>query len=281
MNVVERPDHRPPSNCEVFSALLAHIGAPPYRVSAWLLGYSLVQVVLLGTMGLLLGLGIRSEGDEVQIHLLQFTEPGIPPGPGALGAAALLVTIAGLFFTQRVWRGARGPHRDFHWSLPVERRRHDLLRVAAGAVWLAAIAAALLAAALVSTALAGNASATAGLPLSAWLAFFAAPVLVYLLASAFELGKTGLSSRAVAAVAALALVFYGFVSLEAGGSFGKTLEALCVGPFGLVTATIGPLFWALAPAKLGPAEPWFPAFTVWLCLALVILLAAAGRTRRD
>ncbi len=50
---------------------------------------------------------------------------------GSLWTTLMAVAAAGL-----VWAGEGPGHRRYHWSLPVPRETHDLLRILMGAVWL-------------------------------------------------------------------------------------------------------------------------------------------------
>lgn len=106
---------------------------------------------------------------------LWLQRPGIAamlPGMIALGGLAAVLT----------WFNEGPGNRRYHWSMPVARELHDLLRIVAGAVWLV-----LLIAVFLSIAWFLEAPITRRYWLSDapwfWLALFVVPLLVYALAT--------------------------------------------------------------------------------------------------
>ncbi len=106
--------------------------------------------------------------------------------PWSAGENARLLSFWGwLLLAGPVWAFAvfhnEGPsHRLYHWSQPVPRHVHTLVRVAAGIGWLWAVVAVLLAVALLLGTLDGNAWQLGALPVEAWLNLFTAPLIGYL-----------------------------------------------------------------------------------------------------
>jgi len=68
----------------------------------------------------------------------------VPPGASVSLSRIAVVSTYGLLqilaalWPLAVWAGEEPSRRDYHWSLPVERRLHDLARAAAGGGWLLA-----------------------------------------------------------------------------------------------------------------------------------------------
>lgn len=94
------------------------------------------------------------------------------PGMIALGGLAAVLT----------WSNEGPGNRRYHWSLPVARELHDLLRVIAGALWLVMLIAAFATIAWFLEAPIHRSYWLNDAPLF-WLAMFLVPLLVYALAT--------------------------------------------------------------------------------------------------
>lgn len=131
---------------------------------------------------------------------------GLPP---AL-LANMLGCPAAAWWALAVWQGEVPDRRTWHWSLPVARPAHDLARVAAGAVLLLA-AFAVLALAGSLLALTRHDAGRLGAIGSAWVSFFAGPLVIYLIAMPFVLWSDSTAMRrsfAVFLVLALLCVLF-------------------------------------------------------------------------
>jgi len=92
--------------------------------------------------------------------------------------AAALALIAGAVWPTILWYGETPSRRVYHWSLPVPRAAHDLMRVAVGAIYLVGIVAVLGVAGAI-----GDGTMhwfTAAGP-QAWAGFFLTPLVAYFL----------------------------------------------------------------------------------------------------
>ncbi|MGH7470366.1 MAG: hypothetical protein ACRENP_20680 [Longimicrobiales bacterium] len=94
--------------------------------------------------------------------------------------------IGSIAWAPLVWRGQGLLQRQYHRTLPVNHLQHDLLKIAAGAIWLCAALAIVLLPILGAAALREPGFLTGPSPL-VWLAFFTGPLIVYLLVSCVPL----------------------------------------------------------------------------------------------
>lgn len=81
----------------------------------------------------LIGLGVVMAAVVFMGLSLVFLDDGVLDYPRELG---FLVPLAAFAVPFRLWRGQRLFDRSELWTLPVERQKHALLRIAAGAVWM-------------------------------------------------------------------------------------------------------------------------------------------------
>ncbi|MCB1034799.1 MAG: hypothetical protein KDD47_13290 [Acidobacteria bacterium] len=274
-----RPDHPAPSRGAVFRAQLALLAAPP-RLGFFVgLGYLLAQALALASMGLLFGLQIIVTGKDFTVTAPRIDSMGVDPGLGSWGWAIGAMLLVGLVFNGRVWRDTRGHQHDYHWAMPVDRRIHDLLRVAAGSLSLVTICIAFYGVTLLTALLCGHAAPLGRFPAAVWISAVLGPQILFLLASALKLaGGEGRTRYLV--VAAAAFLFLNVLAGALGNeSLFFALGQVFWGPFGLVTAVAGPSLAALLAGKAEIPGPWLPAFTLWAFLALTAVTAAAGGLR--
>jgi hypothetical protein len=180
-----------------------------------------------------------------------------------------------------VWASEPPANRRYHWGLPVARETHDVLRVAAGAVWLIVAVAAFAVAAWITESAAVREQWLRNAPLY-WLGMFLVAVLIYLLSSiaALLVSKPLLWLTGAAALALLSL--------------SNLVESLAP----LITDVGSALFLPDETASLGaaitggyriapwndaaPIDPraWLIALGVWYAFALCAI-ALAVRRRPD
>lgn len=229
------------------------------------------------------------------------------PAPG------LMMIALGALAPFAVWKGERAFDGAHLWTLPVERRRHALVKVAAGGLWLLVAVAGLqlwmLALAVVTGGtlqepetrmLVGPGGVNDLTPISwttrpwEWAAPFTTASTCYLIGSAFLLGAKYPLRWGTAAVAA----FFGLGLLAetglTGGLAEQAFEWVAIGPVGIDAATtgggvaqetqqltgrrdvMGPevlVLWHSLPS-LGR---WAPAVLCWLALGATALWVAASR----
>lgn len=259
---------------------------------------------------LVLGLALFAIGVLVLIDVrfddgAEFNGGPIPALPMiALGALAPFA----------VWKGERVFDGAHLWTLPVERRRHALIKVAAGALWLVLTILALqlwlqtiaLAAggAMVETEtrmLVGPGGVSDLTPVVwttqtwEWAAPFTTGLICYLISSAFMLGVRYPLRWGMAAVAAFfALGMLAETELT-GGLAEDLFIAIVNGPFGIDPATgggiaeettqptggrdvVGPevlVLWYELPSL----QRWAPAMLAWAAFATTVFCVALFRHR--
>jgi uncharacterized membrane protein YhdT len=278
----DRATPRPPSAGAVFRAQLALIAAPPRR-GVWVaLALVLAQIVALGAAGIVFGFSFDLEADGAKASSVVWTHVSdlhlgfaLDEGTAAALAAGLIAVAWGFLWPFRVWRDEPPSRRGYHRAMPVERRRHDLLRVAAGAVWLLAVSALLLVAALATALLSGHAGGLGALPATAWLAAFTAPLLVYLLVSIASV-RCEHPAAWVWGTLALLAPLWSLLSLVGLGA----AAVVVTGRLGLHLALggDGPNLALLSPPAF---TRWVAATLLWLALAAAGVWAAAARRDRS
>ena len=157
---------------------------------------------------------------------------------------------------------------------------HDLLRVAAGAVWLGVVILAVLALGISIGVLSGRGSGLAQVSGWGWANFLAAPLIFYLLSSVATLA----SERPAAWVFGFPLGLNALWALARYLEFGL-LERICgaifQGPLSYGQVAVGAfLMGILAPDEAAGAA-WLGAAGLWFGAALAGLLVVALRHPRD
>lgn len=275
-----RPDHPIPSLGTVFRAQMALLLAPPRLGFLLGTGYLLVQALALASFGVLVGVQITISGDEITVELPRLSAIGVDEGLGAWAWTVGALLLIGCFFTGRVWRGAKGKQRHYHWAMPIDRRRHDLLRVGAGSTALLAISLIFLAATATTALLFGHGAALARFSPAAWIAAILGPQLLYLLISALNIATHGQRRRWILAILVGWVGLYTLLAALGGEPFLLGLTQVFWGPFGLATALAGPTLETLFAGRAVIPGPWLPAFTLWTLFALVALTAASSSRPR-
>ena len=215
--------------------------------------------------------------DQGEVGELVF-DPGEPPWGFFAVLAALLLPLV-------VWKGERRFGDTPLWSLPVDHRRHALLKVAAGWVWLLAILGAALVWVTLTVLASGGAlgvdevrllildpvGATAGTPGATesvswttpwweWALPFTSATAAYLLASTLVLGVAEV--RDIGWIQRTAELVAWYIG---GDSFNR----------GVHLPTGGSEGWTLLPTM----GMWTASSAFWISLGLVGVLGASGRLR--
>jgi len=199
-------------------------------------------------------------------------------GPGqARGLAPLLAfpptLLIAIAWASIVWRGERPGQRDAYWALPVQQGAHELLRVAAGAAWLAGGIGALVFLLMLLSDAEGR-----GI-LIPWIGALhvTGALTCYLLTSAIALRSRrpiGWLCIGLLAWLALATVLRGLGFRPASA----LLLAVFDGRLGLLAA-LGGVFDIAAPhgvpQVVGSPTRWAAAMATWFIVALLLTFAAA------
>ena len=225
-------------------------------------------------------------------------DPGEPPW-------GFVAVLAALFFSVVVWKGERRFGDTPLWSLPVDHRRHALLKVAAGWVWLMAI----LGAALVWVTLTVLASggvlgidevrllildpvgATAGTPGATesvvwttqwweWALPFTSTTAAYLLASTLILA-TARPLFWAAGLWVAAAVVVGVAEAWDIGWIHRTAELVgwYIGGDSFTRGVQLPIGWREGWTHLPTMKMWTASSAIWISLGLAGVLGASARQR--
>lgn len=135
--------------------------------------------------------GAAAVGMRFQMNLAEGVFPYAP------------LLIVSVVWPLLVWRGEAPAQRTYHRTMPVNGIAHDLLKVAAGAVWLMLGIALILLVYLVTALLRDGAILLFELTPVAYLNFFTGPLLIYLLVSIIPI----LSNKPIEWIIGLAVAF--------------------------------------------------------------------------
>lgn len=98
-----------------------------------------------------------------------------------------LFLIGAALWAVSIWYREGPSHRGYHWTLPVDRRLHDVLRVFAGAAWLTGFLAVPVLVGMAVYYIAGDPPASGPIPAWIWLTHLTGPLTLYLLCSTASL----------------------------------------------------------------------------------------------
>jgi hypothetical protein len=126
--------------------------------------------------------------------------------------AAIFAVVLGSVWPLIVWHAETPGRRLYHWSLPVTRAAHDLMRVATGALYLVVICAVFGATAAISD---GTLAGFTARGPQAWSSFFLVPLILYFVVtplalwSEYAITRWTLGSSVAFAVVAVVLELQG------------------------------------------------------------------------
>jgi len=202
-----------------------------------------------------------------------------------LDFAPAMMFMSGLFGIF-VWRDEPPTKRDYHWTLPLDAGTHDIMRVAAGGVWLtAAIVLFTVTGAIVAFAAGGSEAWLRAAPLML-PHYFLSSYIIYLLAAA-------MSTRSRRPIEYVIFGYIGVVVLLAIAELAalpwltELVQRALGRPYGLGWAVAGA--WisgeaaaegTVAPALTSTPGEWLPVALLWLAIGVTALYAAA-RARID
>lgn len=230
------------------------------RQQAWLLGVSgRWAFLILGLVAMLMLVGLSEVPREL-------------PRTFIVGMLALL---GGVVWAVMVWHGEGPSRRSYHWSLPVSRPVHDLVRVGLGAAYLVGICAVLAGVGAVADSLNGTFDRFTSIGPMAWASFFVAPLIVYLLVSPavvwseYAITRWVFVGYFVLGLLAVVLSWQGYHQLAAGFDRVFNGETLGLTP-ALFDASLSAV--TRAPVQVGA---WWGAVAVWLGLGFGLTLFTA------
>ncbi len=205
---------------------------------------------------------------------------GMPEGMVALTFAFFALLLGSVIWPLRIWRDAGPSRRAYHWAMPVDRRVHDLLRVAAGAVWLTVVILAVLALGISLGLLFGRGSGLAQVSAWGWANFLVAPLIFYLLSSVAALA----SDRPAAWVFGLPLgwnALWWLARMLELGLVERSLGAIVNGPWSYGKMAGGAFIEGVLATGEIDGVAWVGAASLWLGVALAGLLAVVLHHPRD
>ncbi len=211
-----------------------------------------------------------------EIHWWRFDE--IPvfayPELSSLFVIYQALLLVGLFWPLSVWRGEPPGERDAFRSLPVAEPGHEPARVAAGALWLAAVSVTLPALVILGLLATDRGGSLHALGTLSWIHFVTGPLTFYLLASVAALLAQRPRRAILLAIAALFVPFLLFAKFEVQWGY-QLFDAVIGGAMSYSVAVGGPVVDILIgdQARAETLRAW--ATIVWLVLGLGGLVAAA------
>ena len=229
---------------------------------------------------------------EVSVIFIGAVFDDLATGMVGLCTAFFIVCLYGFLSSFRVWRDTSPRQRAYHWTMPVERSRHDLIRVAAGGALLLGVVLILSLVTILGMVVGGHAATLRLVPAAFWVAFTLTPLLLYLLSTTAVLR----SDRPAMPILISLGILYGLFLITlfaAGGAVLWPLRLLVTSPYSLTAAIIGPVLEMIQnglPAEQARpisesslnTDAWPAAFTLWFTLALVsVIVAARIRPRKS
>lgn len=200
--------------------------------------------------------------------------PSASLSAAAAGAWAWLLAVPLVWPSGYAWRNEGPSARSYHWSLPVDRPVHQLLRLTAGWLLLLGAVAAGLALGGLAGGLAGEGPSLGDPTVLARLA--GGMTLVYLLASVFALVFDA-AQLAVVSAAFVILATWAVAHLAGWAPVTGAVDAVFVrGELSLAAALAPPTL----AREVGPSVGWRPGIALGLWLGLAGLLAAAAASVR-
>lgn len=246
-----------------------------------------LQISLIASVGIIFGVTISSghdQGTTVLFSRVSNFADGLEfpfdEGTAALAAVAVAAAFWAFFWPFRVWGEELLGKRGYHWTMPVDRRTHDLVRVGVGAVGLVCVVALFLLLALVVSILAGNDQLYRGFGALFWIDLLAAPPVIYLLVSIPVVGSRHPAAWLWSVLGGCALLVSLSQALELTG-VSALLEGLALGPVGLLSTLGQPVVAELAAWGPYPAGRWIAGWLLWLAIGAVGVAFAAGRRPRS
>jgi hypothetical protein len=243
-----------------------------------------IEIVVLGRRKELILAGILLAVIVSSDTLLPALGFDVKPAPGRLPSMSWrlfpFILLGALFWPLSVWASESPGKREYHWSRPIARGVHDLVRVWAGAAVLMAGLAAVAALGLAIEQFRSGAP-TGPSSLAGWSNFFLGPLLAYLIGSIFavrfnrpDLWLTGVAVGCWA-------VFLILARLNLDGATDVMVSVLW-GRYGLIHALTGGMVSDVArwpELAAWEARRWMVAGLLWFTLAVFGVVAAA-RMRR-
>lgn len=222
-------------------------------------------VVLGALLTLLLGLVIWG---QIQMNPDNVGSDTIPIFRGL----TIPLAFVGAFWPLGVWRADSPGQRGYFWSLPVDRRRHTLMRVGAGWVVLVTVCLLIMTTAVLAMAPSAIRFEQLRLDLSGAWQPFATATLAYLVISA-------LTVLFESPVRSLAFIWLGVLGLFIVGEvtdLDQIDDALESGIESFFTALGGPMV-----APRGSIAAWGRHYVTWFAVGAAGLLSAALWRHRD
>ncbi len=289
MSTAVNPDAGLPSLGRVFLTQLRLIPPRSGRGVQIALVVILLQLASLAAGGVVFAIQIQISEAPKGATTMLWTDIGqlaegvdfpLDRGTAAVAFAFVVSMLWGFFAARIVWRDERPAGRGYHWSMPVERWLHDLLRTAAGGCWLVVVVAAQAAVAVLAATLVGHGDLIfATFSFTAWLNLLLAPLVPYLLVSAAVV-RSDRPWGWFFAVQGTAFVLWTLAMKSGWVSFVSVLEFAIMGfPMGLLGVLGGPIYQDFLSLQPFALAPWLGGLLLWLAIGAALVTWAA-RSRR-
>ena len=273
-----------PATKTVFLTQLRLLVAKHRRGLAIGLGLALLQIVAMAGFGIILGITITADEADSGVafsrvtKLEETTEIDLDNTAWALFVALISACFFAGLFPLSTWSSEPPSKRDYHWSLPVDHRKHDLLRAAAGAVVTVGFALVLYLAAIVSGLISSSLSGLAQLTPLAWLCLLVGPLVPYALGTTFAIRGEHPTAWLWGSLGAGCVGWTVLTALDLHGA-ARALGAVTVGPQGILSATGGAVAMDLIERWGAPGLSWLALWAFYLLLLTAVAIARASMKR--
>lgn len=204
-------------------------------------------------------------------------------------ASAFPMVILAILTPFAVWRSEDPARRSYHWSMPVARGPHTLMKVASGWVWLMIAAlcylAFILILASVIPAIAGQPSRMGASPTWEWFTLFTAPTVAYMLGSIAVIASDH-AWRWIGGVCFGYWLMIAFLWVFGLRTMSVVVHAITAGTYGLNAALFGSVSELGGGYTSGAMKPamhvlsmsnWSVAMPLWIIGASIVVVVVAYR----
>lgn len=201
------------------------------------------------------------------------SRPDVVFGP----AGTIPITLVGFVLPFSVWRSEDPARRSYHWSMPVARVPHTLMKTVAGWLWLmAAVVVYLLFIVVLGQVVAhigGYAGSQHHVPAWQWIIPFTSATIAYLLGSTAIIASDHPWRWIMGVVVAYAIISMVLDALDWNGA-ARAWDGIVNGYYGVRAAIFGHVRARYAGAS---AARWIGATAIWGALGIITLAGALLR----
>jgi len=271
-----------PSTSSVFWEQTKLILQVRRRQLLWILVpfYLFVFIIELG--GGVPGLIDRADdGRGIYLSWVPATEMGFNGDMGTLLFGWTLTLCLGLIWPVFVWSGNAPEQRDYHWTMPIGKTKHDLIRFAAGGCILAAIVLMFLLEASLIRLLPAHTNLFQALSAGAWFNLLAGPLLYYTWATVAAVWSNRPGLTIIAAVFGMMVVVV-LSKATPPSLLATAVDFLLQGPYSIQSAAAFLFLTDISglPKEVTPFQG-LVATGFWLCAGFGAIVFASRRSQNN